>query len=529
MKKTLLLAFAILLPLLVWAQERVDLEVIHRIKAEALQNSQVMDHAFYLTDVHGPLLAGSPSYRAAAEWIVKTIKGWGIEDAKLEKWGTLGRSWSSSRFSVHMMEPQQTTLLGIPQSWAPGTEGPVSGEVMLAQIRTMEEAAKFKGQLKDKIVFMEAARELTPPTTPESRRYTDAELDELAKAPDPGAARFPFARMGPQRPGQPGPQFRSPDEFRQSRGKLSQFLKDEGVLAMVMVGSRGNYGTIFTNLGPLREEKDVLPPPTIILAAEHYNRIARLVEKKIPVKLEIDLKAQFHENVDGFNVIASLPGGRKKDEVVMIGAHLDSHYAATGATDNAAGSAVMMEALRILKALNLRMDRTVRLGLWDGEELGFLGSRGYVKEHFADRDTMKLTAGHARLAAYFNYDNGTGKIRGIYAQGNDMVRPIFAAWLDPFKDLGASTVTIRNTSGTDHISFDEVGLPGFQFIQDPVEYSTRTHHTNMDTYDRLQRGDLMQSSAIIASFVYHAATRPDMLPRKPLPKPRPRPEQKKAS
>jgi Zn-dependent M28 family amino/carboxypeptidase len=296
-----------------------------------------------------------------------------------------------------------------------------------------------------------------------------------------------------------------------------------------MVGSRGNYGTVFTNLASLREEKDVLPPPTIILAAEHYNRIVRLVEKKIPVKLEIDLQAQFHENVDGFNVIANLPGSRKKDEVVMIGAHLDSHHAATGATDNAAGSAVMMEALRILKTLNLRMDRTVRLGLWDGEELGFLGSRGYVKEHFADRDSMKLTAGHARLAAYFNYDNGTGKIRGIYAQGNDMVRPIFAAWLEPFKDLGAGTVTIRNTSGTDHISFDEVGLPGFQFIQDPVEYSTRTHHTNMDTYDRLQRGDLMQSSAIIASFVYHAATRPDMLPRKLLPKPRPRPEQKKPS
>jgi hypothetical protein len=522
MKRRILLVLVAGLPLVLLAQERVDLGVIHRIKAEALQNSKVMDHAFYLTDVHGPLLAGSPNYRAAAEWVVKTVKDWGIQDAKLEKWGPLGRSWSHSRFSVHMLEPQQTPLMGIPQSWAPGTDGPLNGEAILAPIRTLEDAAKFKGQIKGKIVFTEQPRELTLPTAPDSRRYTDAELAELAKAPEPGPVRSPFAMMmGPQRPGQPAPQFRSPEESRQLRAKLTQFFKDEGVAALVMTGFRGNYGTIFTNLGGLRDAKDVLPPPTILLAAEHYNRVARLVEKKIPVKLEIDYRAQFYENQDGINVVANLPGGRKKDEVVMIGAHLDSHYAGTGATDNASGSAVMMEAVRILKVLDLRMDRTVRLALWDAEELGFLGSRGYVKEHFADRENMKTSGEHAKLAAYFNYDNGGGKIRGIYAQGNDMVRPIFRAWLEPLEDLGAGTVTIRNTGGTDHLSFDEVGLPGFQFIQDPLDYGTRTHHTNMDTYDRLQRGDLMQSSAIVASFVYHAAMRSEPLPRKPMPKPRP--------
>lgn len=531
MRRTILLLFAavLLLPLVLLAQEKVDLAVVHRIKAEAFQNSKVMDHAFQLTDVHGPLLAGSPNYRAAAEWAVKTLKSWGIEDAKLEKWGTLGRSWSYSRFSAHMLEPQQTALVGVPLSWAPGTNGPLVGEVIVAPIRTLEEAEKFKGQLKDKILFIEQPRELALPTASDSRRLTDAELADLARAPEPGPAAPRFPMMGPVRPGQPAQQPRSPEQMRQTRSKLSQLLKDEGVLAVVMTGSRGNYGTIFTSPAGSREAKDPLPPPTIGLIGEHYNRIARLVEKKIPVKLEIEVKAQFHEDVEGVNVIASLPGGRKRDEIVMIGAHLDSHHAGTGATDNAAGSSVMLEAMRILKALDLEMDRTVRMGLWDAEEMGFLGSRGYVKEHFADRETMALTLEHAKLSCYFNYDNGSGKIRGIYAQGNDMARPIFAAWLEPFHDLGATTVTIRNTGGTDHLSFDEVGLAGFQFIQDPLDYSTRTHHTNMDTYDRLQRGDLMQASAVIASFVYHAATRPEMMSRKPLPKPRPpRPEAKKS-
>ncbi len=265
-----------------------------------------------------------------------------------------------------------------------------------------------------------------------------------------------------------------------------------------------------------------IPPPKVALPPEPYARLSRLVEKEIVVKIELNVEERFHEEtLDGINVIAEIPGGKKKDEIVMLGAHLDSWHAGTGATDNAGGCAIILEAMRILKAADLKMDRTVRLALWGGEEQGLFGSRGYVKEHFADPVTMKLTPEHARLSGYFNVDNGTGKIRGIYLQGNDMVRPIFKSWLAPFRDLGATTITIKNTGGTDHLSFDSVGLPGFQFIQDPLDYDTRTHHTNLDVYDHAQPSDMMQASAILASFVYNAATRPEMLPRELLPKPLP--------
>jgi len=268
----------------------------------------------------------------------------------------------------------------------------------------------------------------------------------------------------------------------------------------------------------------------VTLTPEHYNRIARLLDHKIPVKLEFDIQARFvDDRTDSVNVIGEIPGGRRRDEVVMIGAHLDSWHSGTGATDNAAGSAVMIEAMRILKTLNLRLDRTVRLALWSGEEQGILGSRAYVAEHFAAREDMKLKPEHARLSAYFNVDNGSGKIRGVYLQGNDAMRPIFQAWLKPFEDLGATTISIRNTGGTDHLSFDAVGLPGFQFIQDPLEYDSRTHHSNMDVYDRVQRADMMQMAAIVTSFVYNAANRDTLLPRKPLPKPQPPPPAQNAA
>jgi Zn-dependent M28 family amino/carboxypeptidase len=261
----------------------------------------------------------------------------------------------------------------------------------------------------------------------------------------------------------------------------------------------------------------------VALTLEHYDRIARLIEKKIPVTLQFDIENRMDdENHDSFNVTAELPSGRPNDEIVMVGAHLDSWTGGTGATDNAAGSAVALEAMRILKALDVKLPRTVRIGLWSGEEEGLLGSRAYVKEHFADRETMALKPEHARLSGYFNLDNGTGKIRGVYLQGNDMMRPIFEAWLAPFKDLGVDAISIRNTGGTDHLSFDAVGLPGFQFIQDPVEYSTRTHHSNMDLYDRLQQPDLIQASAIMAAMVYDTAVRGERLPRKALPKPEPK-------
>jgi carboxypeptidase Q len=500
---------AMLIPAL--AEERVDLDAIHKIKAEAFQNSKVMDHLFYLTDVYGPRLTNSPGFFAAADWVVKQLGEWGIS-ANLEKWGPYGRGWTYTRFSAHLIEPQYAPLIGFPLAWSSGVDGPIAGEPMLAVLEKEADLEKFRGKLRGKIALTSAPRDLAMVTTPLGRRFTDTELADLATAPDPGRT------FGPRPPGAPGP-----EQARQFQKKLIQFLHDEEPLVVVRAGvGRSEGGTVFGMGGGSRDLKDPAVPPMVALTPEHYDRIVRLMDHKIPVKLEFEVQARFSDDRgDSVNVVGEIPGGRKKDELVMIGAHLDSWQGGTGATDNAAGSAVMIEVMRILKALNFKMDRTVRLALWSGEEQGLLGSRAYVKEHFGDRETMKLAADHARLSGYFNVDNGTGKIRGVYLQGNDMMRPIFEAWFAPFRDLTPGTISIRNTQGTDHLSFDAVGLPGFQFVQDPIEYETRTHHSNMDVYDRIQRGDLMQISAIVASFVYNAATREGMLPRKPLPKPQP--------
>ncbi len=306
------------------------------------------------------------------------------------------------------------------------------------------------------------------------------------------------------------------------QGKLNKFLVDEGVALVILPAANGDGGTVFPPRMGDRDPDFPVPPPAIALTPEQYNRIVRLTEHGVEAQIEAETRTTFHrDTLDSINVISEIPGGEKADEIVMLGAHLDSTEAALGATDNGAGCAVMMEAVRILKALNLPLARTVRIALWGGEEQGLLGSEAYVKEHFGDPETMRLTAEHGNLSAYFNVDNGSGKIRGVYLQENDMVRPIFESWLRPFQDLDARTLSIRNTGGTDHLSFDAVGLPGFQFIQDPLEYNTRTHHSNMDAYDRAQPEDLMQAAAIVASFVYHAANREGKLPRKPLPEPAP--------
>ncbi len=518
-------AAAVSIPIFLLAEEHVDLSIIHRIRAEAFENSKVMDHEFYLTDVYGPRVTNSPGYRQAAEWAVKRMGEYGIS-AKLEKWD-FGRGWNFTHFEAHMLEPQYAPLIGFPLAWAPGTDGPVTGEPMLAILRNAEDLEKYKGKLKGKIVLISQPRNLAMITTVPTKRYNDTDLVEATVAPEAGAPQFGPAPGGPRSQQersafdpQPAVNFVQQREFR---NKLAGFLHDEAPLMAVQSGTIGDGGTVFGSAGGSRDVKDPVPPPMVILTPEHYNRIVRLMEHKVPVKLSFNVKAQFiDDSKDSVNVIAEIPGDKKKDEIVMIGAHLDSWQGGTGATDNAAGSAVMMEAMRVLKSLNVKFDRTIRMALWGGEEQGLLGSRAYVKEHFADPETMKPTSEHAKLAGYFNIDNGTGKVRGIYLQGNDMVRPIFQAWLEPFRDLGATTITIRNTGGTDHQSYDAVGLPGFQFIQDPVEYSTRTHHSNMDVYDRIQKGDLMQISAVVASFVYNTAMRSEMLPRKPLPKPQPR-------
>jgi len=525
------------------AQDEPDLAAVYQIKQEAFQGSQIEDTLFYLTDVHGPRLTRSPGYMAAARWAVEKLAEWGLANPRLETWGEFGRGWSYSRLSLHMLEPVATPLHGVPLAWCSGTDGPVSGETILAPLdaergdpeklaSAIEDyTVKHRGRLKGKMVLMSPAREFEPPTEPATERLDREALEELAEAPEPMALP-PFEWPMKEMPSDPevlhrmyedAPVALSHAYWRQvaeTREKLTRFFLEEGVTAVLSADSRGDGAILFAEGGTAYRAGVPVPPPSIVIAPEQYNRMVRLVEKGFPVRVEIDLSARFHdESLEGSNVIAEIPGGRKKDEIVMLGAHLDSWHAGTGAADNAAGSAVVMEAARILTALPLEMDRTVRLALWDGEEQGLYGSLAYVENHFADPMTMKLKPEHAKLSAYFNVDNGSGKIRGIYLQQNDRVRPVFEAWLKPFADLGATTITIRNTTGTDHQSFDGVGLPGFQFIQDPLDYGSRTHHSDIDVHDHIEESDLMQAAAILASFVYHAATREEMLPRKPLPKP----------
>ncbi len=306
--------------------------------------------------------------------------------------------------------------------------------------------------------------------------------------------------------------------------RRAKFFHDEGVAAVLTTSGGDRDGLVFAQAAGPYDAKNELAPPTFAVSAEQYNRLVRLLDMKVAAQLRVNLEADSSAtNQEAFNIVGEIPGGAKKDELIMIGAHFDSWHSGTGATDNAAGSAVMIEVMRILKALNLKLDRTVRIALWSGEEQGLFGSKAYVKQHFGDPQTMKLGAEHAKLSGYFNLDNGSGKVRGVYLQGNDAMRPVFDRWLAPFRDEGVSTISIRNTGGTDHLSFDAVGLPGFQFIQDPLDYESETHHSTMDTFDHAQAADLMQAAAVIATVVYDAANRPEMLPRKELPKPQAKP------
>jgi len=482
-----------------------DLTVVNRIKAEAFENSKVMDYVFQLTDVNGPRITNSPGYHRAVEWCLKELEEAGLENVAAEPF-ECGKGWSFSHFSIRMREPSYAPLTGFPLAWSRGTNGVVSAEPVLAVLKEDAHLEKFKGKLKGKIVLIDEPRKIELNTRALGSRYSERQLEERALAPDPEKPRDDRAERREKR--------------RAFTKKLYQFLNDEGVVAVLRTSYKGEAGLVAGGSGGSREAEYAVPPPAVALMAEHYNRVARLLEKEIPVKIELEVEARFHEdNLNPSNVVAEIPGGAKSDEVVMMGGHLDSWHGGTGAVDNAAGVAIAMEAARILKALDLKMDRTVRVGLWGGEEQGFVGSRAYVKEHFGDYETMDLKPGHSKLSAYYNYDNGSGKIRGIYLQGNDMLRPVFEAWMKPFHDMGATTVTIRNTSGTDHVPFDAVGLPGFQFIQDPLEYGPRTHHSNADQFDHVIEADIMQSAVIMASFVYHTANRAEMLPRKPLPKP----------
>lgn len=526
------------------AQEKVDLAVIQRIKTEAFQNSKVMDHLFWISDVYGPRLTGSPGFTAAANWTVQRLKEYGIEDAATHPWGKFGRSWRLTKFSVSIQEPEYAPLIGFPLAWSGDTKGPIVAEPVLAPLKlsdsldgkkTDEDLEKYfkeqTGKLRGKIVLLAKPKDVTLAMTARASRYSDADLAKEAEAPTPQALpSFDIEKMIlPEKREDRRTLFDLLPLDAESKvweygdrltDRVNEFLAREGAVAVIVPSYNADAGTVFGEAAGTFAGDHPIPEPRIALTIEHYNRIARLLDRKIPVKLELEVRTTAEGATgEGLNIIANIPGQTKPDEVVMIGAHFDSWIGGTGATDNGTGSVVMIEVMRILKALRLKLDRTVRLGLWSGEEQGIYGSRAYVKESFGDPETMQLKPAHAKLSGYFNHDNGTGKIRGVYLQGNDAMRPVFEAWLAPFRDLDATTITIRNTGGTDHQSFDQVGLPGFQFIQDEVEYERMTHHSNMDLYDHVVPADLMQASAVIASIVYHAANRPELLPRKELPPP----------
>jgi hypothetical protein len=581
-----LLVYAVLLPTLALGQPapkiyEVPKDVFDKIKEEGTKNSQVMKTLGYLSDVIGPRLTGSPGMKRANDWTRDTLAAWGLQNAHLESWGPFGRGWTLKRFSAMVDGPTAFPLFAYPKAWSPGTDtlipqpvadakakgngkkapAPIANgntaytaEVVRFWATNEGELEQFKGKLKGKIVLVGPNREVRAHFDPEAKRFTDTELLTMADAPDPASIRRPAAGAPPAGP---PPNFQQQAQFNARR---LRFLSEEGAAILIDAG-RGDGGTIFVQgaavvppatpppagtPAPNVRTKGANVPIQISAAAEHFNRVARMVDAGEKVTMTVDLAVEFQDaDLNGYNTIAEIPGSDKADEVVMLGGHLDSWQGGTGATDNGAGCAVMMEAVRILQTLGLKPRRTIRIGLWTGEEQGLLGSRAYVRQHFGYRGdgtggggggggggqnaaALQLTKlpDYEKFSAYYNIDNGTGKIRGVYMQGNEEVRTIFRRWLEPFKDpkwydpastlnMSANTLTLSNTGGTDHLSFDAIGLPGFQFIQDAVEYDTRTHHSNMDVFDRIQADDMKQMAIILANFVYQTAMNDDKLPRKP--------------
>jgi len=498
------------------AQEPVDLDVVARIRAEGFKNSQVMDTIWHLTDRYGPRLTNSPMQRKASAWAAARLEEFGLKNAHLEPWGEFGLGWSYERCVVSMESPTYVPMIAIPKAWTRGTAGEVRGEPVWIRVDSEEDLEQYRGQLTGRIVLQGDVSDVESPFEPLARRHDEESLGELMSAPELEESSTDTSR------------FRDWRRQRELSQKVRELLISEGAACLIVPdgGRRNDYGVLTLGSGGSYDPEEERALAQVVVSTEQFNRIARLIERDEHVEMSVDVRTSFHDqDLEGRNVVAEIPGSDPmlRGQVVMLGGHFDSWHPATGATDNGASCAVMMEAARILAALDLRPRRTIRVALWTGEEQGLLGSRGYVDKHFGDRDTMELLPEHGNLAAYFNLDNGAGKIRGVYLQENLAVKPIFEAWLAPFADLEATTLTLRNTGGTDHLSFDRVGLPGFQFVQDPMDYGTRTHHTNMDTYERVHPADVKQASVIVASFAYHAAMRDEMLPRKPLPVPREEP------
>jgi hypothetical protein len=505
----------------------VDLDMVARIRQEAFQHSQVMATLREITEDVGPRLTASPNMDKANAWARAKLSGWGMSNVHDEAFEGFGRGWDYSHSRVEMLAPHAVPLYAIPKAWTPGTNGPVEGDAMAVSIKSKADMEKYKGKLKGKIAFVSDAREYKPGTDADWQRLDG---DGLAKLHE---FEVPADRKG------------GDDRMKRFRDRMelvplvNQFLVDEGVLAAVSISSRDN-GIIGVSGGGSRKAGEPVGVPEVAMLAEQYNQVMRDLDADKPVRLRIDVDSRFTTDEDraGYNTIAEIPGsGPKASEIVMLGAHMDSWHSGTGASDNGAGVAVMMEAMRILKAVGARPNRTIRVALWSGEEQGLIGSADYVARHFAaypepkdpeeaklpsffrkDKGPLQFKPEYNRLSAYFNLDNGSGRIRGVYAQQNMAAMPIFEAWIKPFNDVGATDVVSGDTGSTDHISFDRVGLPGFQFIQDGLDYFSNVHHTNLDTLDHASAEDLKQAAAIVASVAYDAAMAPQRFPRKPLAK-----------
>ncbi len=506
-------------------QEKIDSAVIAQIKDEGMNRSQVMEYLSYLTDVYGPRLTGSPGYMAAAKWTKEKLSSIGLENAHLEAWGPWGRGWTLKNYSATVFTRQNFPLISYPKAWSPGLSERTA-DLVYFDAKTDSAIETYKGKIKGKFVLMSDSREIKPPFEPFAERDADSSLLKLANSD------------GQRRGG--GRRFEMTPEMKQrqmmSYRKMEMCFKEDA--AAILTISQGDGGNVFVQGASYPQHPDsgwssgsrvydAKAPkliPQISVGAEHYNRLIRMIQKGERPKLELEIDAEYNKADSGYNVIAEIPGTDLKDEIVMVGGHFDSWHGGTGAADNATGCSVAMEAMRILKALDLKPRRTIRIGLWDAEEHGFLGSRGYITKHFAEREggssdrdgKIIYKPEGEKFSVYFNDDNGAGKFRGIYLQGNEACRTIFRSWLKPFNDLGASTITVANTGGTDHQAFDGYGLPGFQFIQDELDYGSRVHHATMDVYDRCPPEDMKQAATIMAAFAYNAAMRDEKIPPKPL-------------
>jgi carboxypeptidase Q len=520
---SLLLACVMAVPLAA-QEEKIDTAAVARLKREGLERSQLMPILSMLTDVHGPRLTNSPGYKKAADYTKKLMEGWGLANVRYDSWGEdFGKGWQLKKFSLQNLSPVYFPVIAYPKAWTPGVKGTIQAEAVYLDVKSEDDLKKYQGKLKGKIVLFSLPTPVKPGFVPDASRFNDSTLLTMANS---GASEA-FT----------GGRFRAPTEPQRLAYMKWELCQKEGAVAVLEASpnTRLEDGTLIVSAATVPYPAEVpfdkraraysgnAPQilPQVVVSAEHYNRMVRQIEKGIAVKLEFTLETEFTPVESGFNVIAEIPGTDLKDEIVMIGAHLDSWHGGTGTTDNASGSAVMLEAMRLIKSLGISPRRTIRIGLWGGEEQGLLGSRSYVKRVLGERldksypyDSIRLTEEGKKFSVYFNMDNGTGKYRGVYMQGNENVRPIFRAWLKPFEKMGASTLTLRNTSGTDHLSFDAIGLPGFQFIQDPIEYSSRTHHTTMDLYDKAIEADLKHNAVMTAVFAWLAANRDEKIPGK---------------